>query len=85
MWGRQKMECGICKVKVYATNTGKEPRAFFPLNAKDANDFRCVEHKNQQKMVKLKDYVMSGKCCKCGKRLPFPAHKDYVCVECELK
>jgi hypothetical protein len=40
--------------------------------------------------MKLKDYdnvkpALRGKCCKCGKALPFATDGQYVCLECELK
>jgi len=25
-----------------------------------------------------------GKCCKCGKSLPFKTDNDYVCLECQF-
>jgi len=29
--------------------------------------------------------IAQGRCCKCGKPLPFACGDNYICLECESK
>ena len=36
-------------------------------------------------VYEVKKGLSLGRCCRCGKPLPFETGDDYVCIECRYK